>query len=64
MRTRFLFPALLIGLVACSSSPAETSPPSADAPPADADREAAMHMRMLGDPLAEAIVAAQPESFE
>ena len=31
---------------------------------ADADREAAMHMRMLGDPLAEAIVAAQPESFE
>ena len=31
---------------------------------ADADREAAQHMRMLGDPLAEAIVAAQPESFE
>ena len=31
---------------------------------ADADREAAMHMRMLGDPLAEAIVAAQPDSFE
>ena len=31
---------------------------------ADADREAAMHMRMLGDPLAEAIVAALPESFE
>jgi hypothetical protein len=31
---------------------------------ADADREAAMHMRMLGDPLAEAIVAATPESFE
>ena len=31
---------------------------------ADADREAAMHMRMLGDPLAEAIVAARPESFE
>src|SRR5688500_6949627 len=31
---------------------------------ADADRNAAMHMRMLGDPLAEAIVAAQPESFE
>jgi hypothetical protein len=31
---------------------------------ADADREAAMHMRMLGDPLAEAIVAAQPGSFE
>jgi hypothetical protein len=31
---------------------------------ADADREAAMHMRMLGDPLAEAIVAAQPASFE
>ena len=31
---------------------------------ADADRDAAMHMRMLGDPLAEAIVAAQPESFE
>ena len=31
---------------------------------ADADRQAAMHMRMLGDPLAEAIVAAQPESFE
>jgi hypothetical protein len=31
---------------------------------ADADREAAMHMRMLGDPLADAIVAAQPESFE
>ncbi|MDQ3688939.1 MAG: hypothetical protein M3406_02690 [Chloroflexota bacterium] len=31
---------------------------------ADADREAAQHMRMLGDPLAEAIVAAQPESFK
>ncbi|MEO6295411.1 MAG: hypothetical protein ABIP01_01265 [Candidatus Limnocylindria bacterium] len=31
---------------------------------ADADREAAQHMRMLGDPLAEAIVAAQPESFQ
>ncbi|MDQ4036534.1 MAG: hypothetical protein M3153_11520 [Chloroflexota bacterium] len=31
---------------------------------ADADRAAAQHMRMLGDPLAEAIVAAQPESFE
>jgi len=31
---------------------------------ADADRTAASHMRMLGDPLAEAIVAAQPESFE
>ena len=31
---------------------------------ADADRQAAMHMRMLGDPLAEAIVAAQSESFE
>ena len=31
---------------------------------ADADRTAAQHMRMLGDPLAEAIVAAQPESFE
>ena len=31
---------------------------------ADADRTAGMHMRMLGDPLAEAIVAAQPESFE
>jgi hypothetical protein len=31
---------------------------------AEADRTAAMHMRMLGDPLAEAIVAAQPESFE
>ena len=30
---------------------------------ADADRSAAQHMRMLGDPLAEAIVAAQPESF-
>jgi hypothetical protein len=30
---------------------------------AEADREAAMHMRMLGDPLAEAIVAAQPDSF-
>ncbi len=30
---------------------------------ADADRTAAMHMRMLGDPLAQAIVAAQPESF-
>jgi hypothetical protein len=30
---------------------------------ADADRQAAVHMRMLGDPLAEAIVAAQPESF-
>ena len=31
---------------------------------ADADREAAMHMRMLADPLAEAIVAALPESFQ
>jgi hypothetical protein len=31
---------------------------------AEADRTAAMHMRMLGDPLAEAIVAAQPESFQ
>ena len=31
---------------------------------ADADRTAAQHMRMLGDPLAEAIVSAQPESFE
>ena len=31
---------------------------------AEADRTAAQHMRMLGDPLAEAIVAAQPESFE
>ncbi|MGI8999901.1 MAG: hypothetical protein ACR2GO_09370, partial [Candidatus Limnocylindria bacterium] len=31
---------------------------------ADADRDAAQHMRMLGDPPAEAIVAAQPESFE
>ncbi len=31
---------------------------------ADADRTAAQHMRMLGDPLAEAIVAAQPESFQ
>ena len=30
---------------------------------ADADRSAAQHMRMLGDPLAEAIVAAQPDSF-
>ncbi len=31
---------------------------------AGADREAAMHMRMLGDPLASAIVAAMPDSFE
>jgi hypothetical protein len=31
---------------------------------AEADRTAAQHMRMLGDPLAEAIVAAQPESFQ
>jgi hypothetical protein len=31
---------------------------------ADADRTAAMHMRMLGDPLATAIVAAMPDSFE
>jgi hypothetical protein len=31
---------------------------------ADADREAAQHMRMLGDPLAEAIVTSQPASFE
>ena len=31
---------------------------------ANADRSAAQHMRMLGDPLAEAIVAAQPESFQ
>ena len=30
---------------------------------AQADREAAQHMRMLGDPLAEAIVASQPEAF-
>jgi hypothetical protein len=30
---------------------------------ADADRTAAMHMRMLGDPLAEAIVNALPDSF-
>ncbi len=30
---------------------------------ADADRTAAMHMRMLGDPLAEAIVNALPDKF-
>ena len=30
---------------------------------AEADRMAAMHMRMLADPLAEAIVAAMPDSF-
>ena len=36
MRIRFLFPALLIGLVACSSSPDEAAPTSTDAPPADA----------------------------
>jgi hypothetical protein len=30
---------------------------------ANADRTAAMHMRMLGDPLAEAIVNAMPDSF-
>ena len=30
---------------------------------ANADRTAAMHMRMLGDPLAEAIVAALPDKF-
>jgi plastocyanin len=36
MRIRTLFPALLIGLVGCSSSPAETPPPSVDAPLADA----------------------------
>ncbi|MEO6349240.1 MAG: hypothetical protein ABIP53_01170 [Candidatus Limnocylindrales bacterium] len=30
---------------------------------AEADRTAAMHMRMLGDPLAEAIVNALPDSF-
>jgi hypothetical protein len=31
---------------------------------AEADRTAGMHMRMLGDTLAPAIVASQPESFE
>ncbi len=31
---------------------------------ADADRTAAMHMRMIGDALAPAIVEAQPEAFE
>ncbi|MGH2417764.1 MAG: copper amine oxidase N-terminal domain-containing protein, partial [Candidatus Limnocylindria bacterium] len=31
---------------------------------AEADRTAAMHMRMIGDPLAEAIVASMPESFQ
>ena len=31
---------------------------------AQADRTAAMHMRMLGDPLATAIVAALPDKFE
>jgi plastocyanin len=36
MRTRFLFPVLLIGLVACSSSPDETAPASAAAPSAEA----------------------------
>jgi hypothetical protein len=30
---------------------------------AQADRTAAMHMRMIGDPLAAAIVAAQPDAF-
>ena len=30
---------------------------------AEADRSAAMHMRMLGDPLAQAIVAAMPDAF-
>ncbi len=30
---------------------------------AELDREAAMHMRMIGDPLAEAIVNAMPDSF-
>jgi len=30
---------------------------------ADADRDAAMHMRMIGDPLAEAIVNAMPDKF-
>jgi len=35
MRTRFLIPVLLLGLVACSSSP-ESEAPSADAPSADA----------------------------
>ena len=30
---------------------------------ADADRDAAMHMRMIGDPLAEAIVSSMPDSF-
>ena len=36
MRTRFLFPLLMVGLVACSSPADETAPASADAPPADA----------------------------
>jgi hypothetical protein len=31
---------------------------------AQADRTAAMHMRMIGDPLAAAIVASQPDAFE
>jgi hypothetical protein len=31
---------------------------------AQADRTAAMHMRMIGDPLAAAIVAAKPDSFK
>jgi hypothetical protein len=30
---------------------------------AEADRTAAMHMRMMGDPLAQAIVAAMPDAF-
>ena len=30
---------------------------------ANADRDAAMHMRMIGDPLAEAIVNAMPDKF-
>jgi plastocyanin len=36
MRIRFLFPALLIGLVACSSSPDESALRGADAASADA----------------------------
>jgi plastocyanin len=35
MRTRFLLPALLIGLVACSA-PAESNPPASDAPASEA----------------------------
>jgi len=31
---------------------------------AEADRAAAMHMKMIGDPLAEAIVAAMPDKFK